>query len=314
MTYIETTLGKINIKSLGRLDVHEHVIIDGGGIERLFPDFIHNDVDKISIELIDWKKNGGGAIIDCSPIEAGRNIEKLEKISQITHIPIIAVTGFHKPSYYSPNYWFFGKTVEEIKEIFFLEYSKGINIGKYFSENEKRSLVRAGIIKLGIDRFGITPLIKKLITASIDLIKEYNIPLMLHTEPGVPFEKLFLWFKDNNVPPEKVLFCHMDKVLDIGLHKLLTSNGFFIEYDSMVRKNPALSDLAMMIKELFSKGLGSRILFAGDLARRSYWKCYGGEPGLSYLMLDLNDDLYKLGLTSMEIEKIWVENPKSWLN
>ena len=43
MEKIRTTLGELESRELGRDDVHEHIIIKGETIERMYPDFIQGD-------------------------------------------------------------------------------------------------------------------------------------------------------------------------------------------------------------------------------------------------------------------------------
>jgi len=71
MREVQTTLGELKSRELGRVDVHEHIIIEGETIERIHPEFIHGDAELIVTEAESWKKAGGGVLIDCSPIGAG---------------------------------------------------------------------------------------------------------------------------------------------------------------------------------------------------------------------------------------------------
>ena len=106
----------------------------------------------------------------------------------------------------------------------------------------------------------------------------------------------------------------MGKSLDRNLHLSLASQGYYLEYDSIIRPTPSLGDLSAVILELFDRGYGNKMLFAGDFARRSYWKCLGGQPGLKFLMSGLNKDLEKFGFSEEMLEKIWVDNPRDCLS
>lgn len=100
MEKIQTTLGELESRELGRVDAYEHIIIEGETIERMYPDFIHGDIELIVTEVESWKKAGGGVLIDSSPIGAGRNPAKLEAVSGISGVLIIISTGFHKSTYF----------------------------------------------------------------------------------------------------------------------------------------------------------------------------------------------------------------------
>ena len=152
-----------------------------------------------------------------------------------------------------------------------------------FTSN-RRTQVRAGILKFGVDALGITPLLGKIISAMGKTMETVDVNCMVHTEPGVPFVEVLRKLDENHIPPNRTIFCHMGKSLKSEHHRLLAGEGYYLEFDEMVRSSPPLSDLARAILQLIEGGFGQKILFAGDLARRSYWRCYGGKPGLEYLL------------------------------
>jgi len=312
MGSINTTLGKLNINKLGCVDVHEHIIIDGSGNENIPNDFIHIESNQIAADLSAWKDAGGGSIIDSSPIGAGRNITLLEKTSQIANLPLIVSSGFHKLSYYSKEHWLFTKSEEQIYKILFEECTEGVLINDQRPDSSNRSAIKAGILKFGVDADGITPVISKILSAVGKAIDEAGVNCMVHTEPGVPFKDIVLNLNKNHIPPHNVIFCHMGKSLDPQLHQMLAKEGYYLEFDEMVRSNPPLLTLAYALLDLFNTGYGGSILFAGDLARRSYWTCFGGKPGLQYLMTGLHDALSTLGFTDQMLENIWVKNPQQF--
>lgn len=129
---------------------------------------------------------------------------------------------------------------------------------------------------------------------------------MIHTDPGTPILELAKWLIHHDFNPEKIVFCHMNKSFNLNLHKELAHWGS-IEHDSTVREEPSLQELSQVLHE---QGLDHKILFEGDLARKSYWQCYGGKPGLKYLVSELSDEFNKLKITSEMLDSIWVKNPQ----
>jgi len=310
MTPIQTTLGKIDTGSLGRVNIHEHIVIEGDRIQDLYTDFVHNDVELISGEVREWRNQGGGVIVDCSPIDAGRSALKLKEVSRISGVPIIVSTGFHKEMYYPEYHWIHTKTSSELFRILEKESENGIPIEEEIQENIPKSRIYPGIIKMGIDTNGFSAFFEKIFPCIQDLVKKTGLPLIIHTEPGSFVLKTAERLIQSNIPGKKVVFCHMDKSTDIEIQAELAIEGFFLEYDSMIRKTPSLEELAAEIEYLLIKGLGDKILFGGDYARRSYWKCYDGNPGLPYLVTKLYDDFSQFGLAKEIIDEIWIENPK----
>ncbi len=308
---INTTLGSLRSDSLGKVNVHDHIILDTAQNENIPEDFHHTDVDLISREVASWKAAGGGAIVDSSPIGVGRNIALLNKTSRYSQVPFIVSSGFHKLSYYPKDHWLFTASEAEIADILHAECVEGILIDDRYPQQSKRSSTKANMLKIGVDPQGINQIQSKLLKAAAKTSNLLEVPLMIHTEPKVPFEALIHTLDRASLEPSRVVICHMGKSLDFELHRTLAEKGYYLEFDEMVRPAPPLQDLANTILSLFEKGYGHSVLFAGDLARRGYWSCYDGQPGLAYLITTLEDELIRLGFSEEMLDQIWIDNPQS---
>ena len=165
----------------------------------------------IAADLSKWKKAGGGLIIDSSPIGAGRNIQLLEITCRLANVPLVITTGFHKLSYFSEDHWLNSASEVTITDILFDEYTKGVLIDERNPQTSTRSLIKAGMIKIGVDKDGISPPISKIISAAGKVILTTGIPCMIHTESGVPFRDVVSQLAENKIPADKVIFCHMGK-------------------------------------------------------------------------------------------------------
>ncbi|HUL54531.1 MAG TPA: hypothetical protein VLT83_14100, partial [Opitutaceae bacterium] len=51
------------------------------------------------------------------------------------------------------------------------------------------------------------------------------------------------------------------------------------------------------------------IMLGMDAARRSYWHCYGGEPGLGFLLGAFTAKMRTLGIADGAWHKIFVSTP-----
>ena len=314
MNFVHTTLGALPVDQLGRVNVHEHIILDTSGKPHIPDIFHHTDVDLVAGELVAWRVAGGGALIDCSPLGAGRNIELLEAVSLASQVPIIATSGFHKEDYYPEGHWVHAMPEAQISEIVADECTRGILIDDGDPERSARSTVKAGALKMGVGPDGLTPLITKIVRAVGKVVNEIDLRCLIHTEPGVPFDDVTALLESIPVAPENIIICHMGKSLNPDLHWRLASRGYFLEFDEMVRPEPPRTELASVILSLFEQGFGHKVLFAGDYARRSYWTCYGGTPGLPYLLSGLSDELIEAGFTREMLDKIWMDNPQNSFN
>jgi phosphotriesterase-related protein len=61
---------------------------------------------------------------------------------------------------------------------------------------------------------------------------------------------------------------------------------------------------------LVEAGLGDRVVLGQDLARRQYWRAYGGGPGMANLFDTVVPMLSAHGLGAAEIDAILVQTPR----
>jgi phosphotriesterase-related protein len=56
-------------------------------------------------------------------------------------------------------------------------------------------------------------------------------------------------------------------------------------------------------------GLVDRILLGMDAARRRYYRVFGGQPGLTYLLDGFSTTLDKAGVDSTTRDRLFIHNP-----
>lgn len=315
MNTVETTLGPLGADRLGRVNAHEHLIIDGGYTVVKEPDFKLDSVEKAVEEVGYWKAAGGGLIVDTMPFGCGRNVDKLVAISERAGVPILVPTGFQKSSYYLPDHWQHRFDEEVIAELLIAELTEGADRNNYDTPVVDRSPVRAGLVKVAGDYQVVKPTTRKLIRATGRAHLATGCPVLVHTEMGTAGDELLDLLEDAGVPPGRVMLSHMDRNPDVFVHKRLAARGALLQYDTPGRiKYQPESVLIDLMRRLFDAGFGTNILLGGDTARRSYWKAYGGGPGLAYILEVFDTRLREEGFMDAELDLIWLSNPRRWLD
>src|SRR6056297_3347120 len=105
MKFIRTVLGDIPAEELGCCYAHEHIIIDAGVATLRFPEFHLESVENGVAELRRFYADGGRAMVDSMPCDAGRNALKLAEISRQSKVHILCPTGLHLAKYYDEGHW-----------------------------------------------------------------------------------------------------------------------------------------------------------------------------------------------------------------
>jgi predicted metal-dependent phosphotriesterase family hydrolase len=310
LTFARTVLGDMDVTKLGATNAHEHVMIRGGLILLREPDFRLDDPSKAIEELSEYRAFGGGTVVDTAPIGIGRDPDALVRIARESKVNIIAATGFHKTAYYLDTHWRFHYSADDIAKLFIDEIEIGMEQNSYIGPLIRRSQARAGVIKIASDYQLINSATRVGAQAAAAAHAKTGAPVLTHTEMGTMAMAQLELLNSHGVKPEHIVLSHMDRNPDLGLHKEAAQSGAFLEYDGAGRvKYFPESTLLELMRNMFDAGLGSHLLLGGDTARRSYWKAYGGGPGIAYIMEHFCGRMRRDGFTQLEIDEVLIHNP-----
>ncbi|HEY8561640.1 MAG TPA: hypothetical protein VIL74_14790 [Pyrinomonadaceae bacterium] len=310
MSFVRTILGDIDVSALGVCYAHEHVILDRSYATEKFPHLLLDSVDSAAVELKEFYRAGGRAMIDAMPCGGGRNVLKLAEISRRTGVQIVSATGLHLQKYYPHGHWSERLGAERLAEAFIADIEQGIDANDYCGIEVERTRHRAGIIKVagGLNR--LSDWEKKVFSAAAVAHRQTGAPILTHTEKGTAALEQIELLKSLGVDIGRVILSHTDRIPDFVYHREILSTGVNVELDGAARwreneGNPTRD----LVVDLFEAGHGGQIMLGMDAARRSYWKVYGGAPGLDFLLRGFSDDLMAAGLDKAHLEQIFVHNP-----
>lgn len=309
MPFARTVLGDVDVSQLGVTNAHEHLAISSGLIVMQHPDYRLNDANRAIEEIRDFADAGGSTIVDCTPCGVGREPDTLATISRNTGVHVIGATGVHKESYYLDSHWRFRYSIEEIADLWSAEIEMGMELSAYEGPIVGRSAARAGIIKVGSDYQNIASNTKKAFEAAAQAHLRTGAPILTHSELGTMMLEQVELLRSFGVKPEHVVISHGDRNPDWFVHRDVAETGAFIEYDCPGRiKYFPESTIVELLRKMFDISLGGQILLGGDNARRSYWKSYGGGPGVAYLLRSFVPRLRREGFAESHIEQLTATN------
>jgi 5-phospho-D-xylono-1,4-lactonase len=307
--FARTVLGDINVVKLGVTNAHEHLAIRNGLIVLQHPEYRLDDADRAVREVTDFKDAGGQTIVEASPCGVGRDPRTLLKVSLETGVHVIASTGFHKESYYLDSHWRFRYSPEQIAALWQAEIEEGMEVSSYEGPLIERSEARAGIIKIATDYQNISVHARRAIEAAGIAHQATGAPILTHSEVGTMMLDQVRLLEKHGVKPNHVIVSHADRNPDWFVHRDVAQTGAFLEYDCPGRiKYFPESTIVTLLRRMFDSSIGSQILLGGDNARRSYWKAYGGGPGLAYINSVFIPRLRREGFSDSEIQQLQVAN------
>jgi phosphotriesterase-related protein len=310
MPFFRTVLGDIDASQAGVCYAHEHIIIDPSFTTYRYPDFLLDSVERACIDVAEFYAAGGRTLVDSMPCGGGRNPTKLAEVCRRTGANIVCPTGLHLQKYYAPGHWGERLSAEELAKLFIADIEQGIDSADYNGPEISRTTHKAGVIKLATGQPTPSARERKAFEAAAITHRQTGAPILTHTEQGAGALEQIRLFQEFSLPLQHVVISHTDRVPDRAYHKEVLSTGVILEYDSAFRwpleaGNPTLDLVVAMV----GAGFGAQIVLGMDAARRKYWKAYDGKPGLAFLLRDFIPKLQQAGLSTVDIEKIFVNNP-----
>ena len=308
-TFFRTILGDKPVSEMGLTYAHEHIIIDECYVTTEHPEFLLNDIEKITTELQSFYTAGGRTVIDTMPVNSGRNPLLSKKVSEESKVNIIVPTGIHLEIYYPKNHWRYSLTEDQLTDLFIADINVGIDKYDNSSPIIERTKHKAGLIKLATGNKPITKHQEKIFNAVVNTHLATGAPILTHTNFGNQALEQAQLFDKLGAKLEHVVLSHVDRNKDLDYQKKVLDTGVKIEYDSAFRWKKDDKNWTLYFLEELLNDYPNQITLGMDMAKNAYWKSYGGNPGLTYLIDTIPEFLKSKGL-EMHFQKLFFDNPK----
>ena len=308
MKIIRTVLGDIAPSSLGLTLGHDHLMTHPPP-DVTDQDLVMDDLAATIQELESFKNAGGAGLVEMTTVDYGRDAAELEQVSRASGVHVIAATGFNKGRF--ADRLTATKSLDEIVAWLVAEVQDGLNMFSLAQPRAESSRARAGIIKASSGLNGANPHELKVFEAAAQAHLATNAPISTHTEKGTWGLEQAQFFLEHQVTPQKVLIGHLDLKPDLVYLLEIAATGVNLGLDQFGKEKylPDLDRINLVVK-LCEAGFASQIILGGDMARKSYFKAYGGFPGLAHIPTTIRDMLEVAGIPS---HAMLFDNPRRWL-
>ncbi len=307
MSTIHTVTGEIAPDRLGVTYVHEHMLCsapEGMQATSGGRDLVLDEEDTSAAELKLFAQAGGGAIIDLTCEEYGRDAPGLKRISEASGIKLICATGHIMEGYWSGVVDIASRTDTELVDEMIHDLTVGVD----------GTDIRAGVIKVGSSHNKITADEERMIRAAVVAQRATGAPISTHTTAGTMGPAQAAIFTDAGADMDHVIIGHLDRNLVWDEHLEIARSGARLGYDCISKEHyQPDAERVEFIKRLIDEGYADRVCFSGDLARRSYLTSYGGGPGLTYILWRFVPWLRQDGVADDVIDGILTRNPAQLL-
>jgi predicted metal-dependent phosphotriesterase family hydrolase len=302
---VRTVTGDIPPGELGRVYCHEHLLTRPGPHVAGAGDDLRLDDERRALdELRRFAAAGGGALVEVTTPEFGRDAAGLARLAEASGIAIVCTTGHVSEEYWRGVLELDDATEAELAAEFVADVVDGIDA----------TGVRAGIIKAGTSLDGATPTERRVLRAAAAAQRVTGAPITTHTTAGTAALEQVQLLEAAGASLDHVCIGHLDRRLVWDQHLELAQTGVFLGYDCVSKKQYATDEQrAEFIVRLVAEGFGGRVCLSGDLARRSYLTSWGGTPGYAYILEQFLPLLLRFGLPEPQASALVVDNPARFL-
>ncbi len=307
-----TVNGPISTTDMGWTLPHEHLFLDFRPLEKQLALPINIDFENVSSNVLphlqEVKKAGIQTIVDPIAVGAGRSPTVLKKLSTISDVNIIMATG----AYLTANEMFIPQYVREednkaLAARWISEFTSGID----------GTDVHPGMIKLGINGGKLSELDKKIVDAAAITHLATGMVIGVHIGPWGGFGPGFIAegakgiierFKALGVSPSAFIWIHTQNEAQFTPIINAAKMGAFISFDGY--RPGQEKQYGEFVRKFKEAGVLSQIHLSQDAG----WYTLGDKDGGDFspftpIMTDLIPYLKQDGVTDLEIEQIFIQNP-----
>ncbi|MET9524615.1 phosphotriesterase family protein [Streptomyces coeruleorubidus] len=269
MSAVRTVLGDVPPGELGVCDAHDHLFF---GSPRL-PGRELRSVAAARAELVAFREQGGGAVVQWTPYGLGRRAADLPPLSRETGVHVVAATGLHQAVHYDEDT--LAGLRGRLADVFVSELTEGIGA----------SGVRAGLVKVAGGFHALDAHARWTMTAAAEAHHATGATVAVHLELGTgALDVLDLLCGELGVPPHRVVLGHLNRSPDLVVHRQAAESGCYLAFDGPSRAHHA-TDWRMpdAVRALVDAGFGDRLLLGADTTTAAA-RSVGGGRGMPYLL------------------------------
>jgi phosphotriesterase-related protein len=301
--FIHTVNGKISIRQLGKCLIHEHILVDFIGADKITFERWNREkvVEKVIPFLNEVKALGYETFFDCTPNFLGRDPLLYRELSQKTGLQIITNTGLYgaNGNKHLPKYAFEESDVQ-LAERWINEFENGI----------EKTDIKPGFIKIGVDATNqLSELHKKLVRAAAITHKATGLTICSHTGfSKSAFEQVQI-IKDLGVSPNAFVWVHAQNETQKNLYLKAAKEGFWISLDGIGWGN--FDMYAQSLDVLKVNNFLKYTLISHDAGWYHPEKDDGGEfKAFDKIDKELIPRLKKIGFTNKHFKQLLIQNPQ----
>lgn len=302
---VMTVTGVVDASQLGLTLMHEHVLVDFIGAERVSRErYDREEVFRVALpHLKRARALGCRTFVDCTPNYLGRDPILLERLARASGLRIITNTGYYgaRKHQFLPAH-VSSETPAQLAERWAKEFREGI----------EGTAIKPGLIKIGVDAGPLSELNAKIVSAAALAHLETGLTIGAHTGDGVAALEELALIERHGVSPEAFIWIHAHGERNTEMRIKAARRGCWIEFDGLHPRS--LERHVALIAEMRAAGLLDRVLLSQDAGWYHVGEAGGGEyRGYDFQLTALVPALKAAGFGAAQIRQLLYLNPQKAL-
>lgn len=299
---IQTVRGPIAPDQLGVTLIHEHILVDFIGADKVSPErYDPEDVVRVALPHLQRLRDfGGQSLAECTPMYLGRDPALLARLSEASGLHLLTNTGQYKEPFLPPTT--LTLSASEIAAQWIAEACEGIG----------KTGIRPAFIKIAVnDGDRLTPLQEKIVRAAALTSRATGLPIAAHTGAG-PVEHCLEVLAEEEVAAGAFIWVHAQAETKMARHVAMAQRGAWVEFDGLA---PTSIDAHLRFTcRLLDEGCGQRILLSHDAGWYHVGEAGGGDyRGYDTLFTLFLPALRATGIDPATEHQLLVDNPRAAL-
>jgi phosphotriesterase-related protein len=301
---VMTVSGPMPPDRLGFTLPHEHTGIALWHIDKRWDYWeLTPDEDLITEELRDYRRRGGGTLVDLTLDGVGRDPHRLRRLASATGVTIVMGTGWYRGAHYPAEALIDRRSVDDLARVIVDELEHGVG----------QSGVRPGIIgEIGTDKPWVSALEERVHRAAARASVQTGMAITTHgVQSPVGLVQLKI-FTEEGVDPSRVVIGHADSYHDLDFYLAVLDTGANLQFDFLGHRfgveETLEPRLVETIVELLERGYAPQLLLSQDVCHNRQLKAHGGF-GYVYLHQHFLPTLRTAAVGEGEIRAMTIDNP-----
>ena len=312
---VQTVTGPIPVARLGLTLMHEHVLVDFIGADRVSPQrYDANHVfTTVLPHLLQARQHGCTTLVECTPAYLGRDVTLLKRLSEASGLNILSNTGYYgaaNDKHLPP--FAFTESADQLAARWTREVEQGID----------GTSIKPAFMKIGVDAVapgssnpGQAPLSdvdRKLVRAAATTSRATGLSIASHTGSGLAAMAEIEVLDGAGIPASRFIWVHAQSERDAAFHSRAAKAGAWVEFDGI--SDSSIARHVELVVQMKTQGLLGRVLLSHDAGWYHVGEPAGGQfRPFDTLFTKFIPALREAGVTSADVTRLLVDNPRQAL-